>query len=193
MLVSIHRFTDTPILSLQTGAEIAKLGTPIIDPRQLKITAFRVTGNRLDHSESVLHPEDIREISNVGIIVDSSDKLMSIDGLVRLQEIIDFKFVLEGIRVEDDAGHKLGTVKEYAIDPESFFVKQLYVQPSIIRSLRVTALTINRSQIISINNRAIVVKSPTIKEEEPLAQKVTESLRNPFRSPNPQQPESKEL
>lgn len=193
MLVPIRRFSDTPILSLQTGAQIAVLGDPIIDPRQLKITAFRVTGNKLDHAESVLHPEDIREISNVGIIVDSSDKLMSLEGLVRLQEIIDFGFILHGIRVVDDAGHKLGTVKDYAIDPESYFVQQIYVQPSLIRSLRVTTLTINRKQIISIDNRRIVVKSPSVKADEPLAQKVTESFRNPFRAPSPQQPESREF
>lgn len=193
MLIPINRFINTPILSLQTGSEIARLGNPIIDPRQLKITAFRVSGNKLDHNESVLHPEDIREIGDVGIIVDSSDELMSLDGLVRLQEIIDFGFALNGIRVEDDTGHKLGTVKDYAIDPDSYFVQQLYIQPSLMRSLHVTALTINRSQVVSIDNRRIVVKSPSEKVDEPLAQKVTESLRNPFRSPNPQQPESKEL
>lgn len=192
MLIPINRFADTPVLSLQTGSEVARLSTPIIDPRQLKITAFRLTDNLLDHNESVLHPEDIREIGDVGVIVDSSDKLMSIEGLVRLQEIIDFGFELHGIRVEDDTGRKLGTVKDYAIDPESFFVKQLYVQPSLIRSLHITALTINRSQVLSIDNRKIVVKSPTVKEE-PLTQVVSATLKNPFRAPSPTQPESKDL
>lgn len=192
MLVPIKRFINVPILSLQTGSELAKTSGVIIDPRKLKIVALRVSGNRLDHSESVLHPEDIREISDIGIIIDSSDQLMSTDGLVRLQEIIDFGFVLEGVHVEDDQRHKLGTVKDYAIDPDSFMVQQLYVQPSLVRSLSVTILTIHRSQVISIDNRKIIVKSPTVKEE-PLTETVKATFTNPFRAPTPTQPETKDL
>lgn len=193
MLLPITRFTSTPILSLQTGAEIAKIGEPIIDPRQLKLVAFRVTGAHLNQPESVLHPEDIREISAVGIIVDSSDDLMGTEGLVRLQEVMDFGFVLPGIRVEDDSGHKLGTVKDYALDPDSFFIQQLYVKPSLVRSLGTTTLTIRRSQVTSVTNQKIVVKSPTVKAEEPLTQAVKATFANPFRAPTPTQPESKEL
>lgn len=192
MLMPIKRLIDMPVLSLQTGSELAKTSGTIIDPRKLHIVALRVTGRQLDHVQSVLYPEDVREISNTGIIVDSSDKLMSTEGLVRLQEVIDFKFVLDGIRVEDDRHYKLGTVKDYAIDPDSFFVQQLYVQPSFMRSLSVTTLTIHRSQIISINNKRIVVKSPTVKEA-PLTKTVASTFANPFRTSSPTQSGSKEF
>jgi uncharacterized protein YrrD len=193
MLTPIKRFIDTPILSLQTGAEIARTSDVIIDPRQLKIIAFRVAGNNLDYAESVLYPEDIREISNIGIIVDSSDKLMSTEGLVRLQEVIDFGFVLDGIRVEDDRHKKIGSVHDYALDPDSFIIQQLYVKPPLVRSLTLTTHIIHRSQIASINNKRIVVKSPTIPEKEPLKSTVQATFTNPFRAPAPTQPESKEL
>jgi uncharacterized protein YrrD len=192
MLVPVKRLIDVHILSLQTGTELAKTSSPIIDPRNLKIVALRVTGNRLDNPDSVLHPEDIREISTAGIIIDSSDRLMSTEGLVRLQEIIDFGFVLPGIRVEDDQHKKLGSVKDYAVDPDSFFVQQLYVQPPLMRSLSVSLLTIHRSQITSINNQRIVVKSPTVKEE-PLSEAVQARFTNPFRVQAPTQPESRTL
>ena len=193
MLTPIKRFIGVPVLSLQTGSEIARTSDVIIDPRQLKIVAFRVSGSNLDYANSVLYPEDIREISTIGIIVDSSDKLMSTEGLVRLQEIIDFGFVLDGIRVEDDRHHKLGSVKDFALDPDSFIVQQLYVKPSLVRSLSVTTLVVHRSQIASINNRRIVVKSPTVPDKEPLVSTVQSTFANPFRSPTPTQPESKEL
>lgn len=193
MLIPIKKFIDIPIFSLQTGAELAKTSDVIIDPRKLNVVALRVTGRHLDHTESVLHPEDIREISDVGIIVDNSDRLMSTEGLVRLQEIIDFGFVLQGVRVEDEGKRKLGVVKDYAIDPDSFFVQQLYVQPPLVRSLSISVLTIHRSQIISINNQRIVVKSPTVKADEPLAEAVKATFTNPFRTTAPSQPESKEL
>lgn len=192
MLVPIKRFIDTPILSLQTGSELAKTSKPIIDPRKLKIVALRVSGKNLDTVNSVLHPEDIREISDVGLIVDNSDRLMSTEGLVRLQEVIDFKFELNGIRVEDEKGHKLGTVKDYVVDPDSFIIQQLYVQPPLMRSLSISVLTIRRTQITSINNQRIIVKSTAIKEE-PVAETVKVPFVNPFRSPAPTQPESKQF
>lgn len=193
MLTPIKRFLGAPILSLQTGSEVAQTSDCIIDPRQLKIVAFRVSGNNLDYADSVLHPEDIREISNIGIIIDSSDKLMSTEGLVRLQEIIDFGFVLDGIRVEDDRHRKIGTVGDYAVDPDSFIVQQLYVKPPLVRSLSVTTHIIHRSQIASINNKRIVVKSPSIPAKEQLASAVQATFNNPFRAPAPQQPESSDL
>lgn len=194
MLVPVERLLDVPILSLQTGVELARTSDVIIDPRKLKIVAFVVTGNKLDHTKSVLHPEDIREISDIGMIVDSSDRLMSTEGLVRLQEVIDFSFTLPNIKVEDDQSHKLGSVKGYSVDPDSFFIQQLYIKPPIIRSLRVTTFTVHRSQIISVNNAKIIVKAPTVKEQKTTLQETVQTaFVNPFRSSPPAQPEGKDL
>lgn len=193
MLLPIKRLIGTPILSLQTGSELAKISGVIIDPRKLTIVALRVSGSRLNTAECVLHPEDIREISDIGVIIDSNDQLMETDGLVRLEEVINFAFTLEGCHVEDEQHNKLGSVKDYALDPESFIVQQLYVQPPLFRSLSVSILTIHRSQIVSITNQKIVVKDAAIKDEKPLEEVVKTTLTNPFRTPAPTQPESKEL
>lgn len=191
MLVPIERLIGTPILSLQTGLELARTDEPIIDPRQLKLVAFRVTDRHRTQADTVLHPDDIREISTIGIIIDSSDKLMTTEGLVRLQTVIDFGFTLPGVRVEDDLGTKLGTVKGYAVDPDSFYVQQLYLKPPLLRAFATTHLTIRRSQIASITNQLIVVKSPTVKNDESLTTAVKSTFANPFRAPTPTQPESK--
>ena len=172
---------------------MARTAEPVVDPRRLVIVAFRVTGNKLDTANSVLHPGDIREVSDIGIIIDSSDQLMSTDGLVRLQEILDFHFALNGVKVEDEKGRKLGAVKSYAIDPDSFFVQQIYVKPTLMRSLSTTALTVHRSQIISVTNEKIVVKAPTVKSAVPLEKVMRSSFSNPFRSPAPSQPETTDI
>lgn len=189
MLVPINQLIDNPILSLQTGAELARTQDVIVDPRRLVIPAIRVHGSRLDNKDSVLHPEDIREISDIGMIIDDSDKLMSTEGLVRLQEVIDFGFVLPGISVIDDQGKKIGTVKDYSVDPENFSIQQLYIKPPFIKSIGVSTLTVHRSQVISVDNRKIVVKSPTIKEDakQTLRQPAQHqaSFVNPFRNPTP--------
>lgn len=189
MLLPIKRLLDTPIMSLQTGMPLAKTLSVIIDPRKLQIVALRVQGNRLSHTESVLHTEDVREISDIGLIVDGDDSLMPLDDLVRLKEIIGFNFELLGIRVEDEKGRMLGKVGDFAIDPESFFVQQLYTKPSILKSIVSTGLTINRTQIASINNQRIVVKDPTVPAKEERIE-LAQSFINPFRNPMPSPPEN---
>jgi hypothetical protein len=169
---------------------LASTGEPIIDPRKLKIVAFRVRGNRLSHQESVLHPQDIREISEIGIIVDSDRSLMQLEDLVRLKEVIGFNFKLDNIRVENEKGRLLGRVSSYAVDQESFFVQQLYTKPSLLRSIVTTGLTIHRTQISSINNHRIVVKDPTVPAKLESSKAPSPSFVNPFRAPMPTPPES---
>ena len=64
MLVPIEQLANQVVFSLQTGAELAKISLPIIDPRKLTIAAFYVNGSNLTHQMSVLHPSDIREINS---------------------------------------------------------------------------------------------------------------------------------
>lgn len=169
-------------MSLQTGAELARVTDPIIDPRKMTIIAFYVEGKLLESNPSVLHVDDIRELSDIGIIIDDSDKLMGTDGLVRLQEIIDFHFALPGVQVVDERGRKLGKVSDYAIDPDTYIVQQIYTEQSLLKSLSSVSSIIHRSQIVSVTNEKIIVKSPTVPTHEIEEDVVSKSFVNPFRS-----------
>lgn len=187
MLLPIKNLIDTPIMSLQTGAELARTTDPIIDPRKMTIVAFYVEGSLLESNPSVLHVSDIRELSDIGLIIDDSDKLMGTDGLVRLQEIIDFEFELDGVPVVDEQDHKLGKVADYAIDPDTYMVQQIYTEQSLIRSLSHVSNIIHRSQIVSVTNDKIIVKSPTVPTTEASESMLAaKNFVNPFRA-KPQQ------
>lgn len=186
MLLPIKNLLGTPVMSLQTGSELAHTTEPIIDPRQMTIVAFYVEGKLLESNPSVLHVSDIRELSDIGLIIDDSDKLMGIDGLVRLQEIIDFEFELDGVQVVDERGHKLGKVADYAIEPETYTIQQIYTEQSIIKSLSHVSNIIHRSQIVSVTNEKIIVKSPTVPAHEVEERIMSQTFINPFRA-KPQQ------
>ncbi len=182
MLLPIKRLLDAPIMSLQTGAELARTTDPIVDPRKMTIVAFYVDGRLLEANPSILHVIDIRELSDIGMIIDDSDKLMSTDGLVRLQEIIDYDFELLGIQVVDEQNHKYGKVSDYAIDPDSYTVQQIYTEQSLIKSLSNVSNVIHRSQIVSVTNEKIVVKSPTVPADEVEEGALAHAFTNPFRA-----------
>lgn len=189
MLITINNMLNIPVMSLQTGTELARIDRPIIDPHNLKIMAFYVHGARLDFEPAILFANDIRELGSMGAIIDSTDNIMPPDGLVRLQQIINYGFRLDGIRVIDDHKHKLGRVENYALDPETFEIQQIYLKPTFAKQFSVASLTINRSQIISIDNQKIVVRAPSVREKT--AQKSaglnsqTVQFDNPFRKPKP--------
>lgn len=180
MLISIDNLIGVPVMSLQTGAQLAETTAAIVDPRQLSIAAFYVDGPGLEQTPSILHPVDIRELSDIGIIVDDTDKLMSLDGLVRLQEIIDFEFDLIGLKVIDEHRRKLGKVASYSIETTNYSVMQIYTSQSLIRSLSTMGNTIHREQIISVTNDVMVVQSPTVREE--VTKVARDTFVNPFRS-----------
>ena len=185
MLILRDRLQDLPILSLQTGSEIARVGEPIIEPQHLAIIAFYCSGDRLDVSPAILHTIDIREFSNLGFIVDSADDLMSPDDLVRLQQILNLKFALIGKHVVDDTGKKVGKVTNYIVDPKSFFIKKICVKPGLLQAWDTTEIIIDRTQIIKITETEVVVKAPTVLKEEH-AKAPSQVVHNPFRKVHPQ-------
>ena len=125
----------------------------IIDPRTLTIVALVVHGPQVEASPAVLHTEDIREFGELGFIVDDSSKLMELEGLVRLQQIIDFHFDIMRCTVYDKSGKKLGRVNDFSFDPGSYTVQQIYIKESLLKSLTSTSHIIHRSQIVSIDNQ----------------------------------------
>lgn len=182
MVIAIENLIDIPVMSLQTGTELAHTTRVVIDPRQLAIAAFYVEGTGLEVNPSILHPSDIREISDIGFIVDDATKLMSLEGLVRLEEIIGFEFELLGLKVVDEHGRKLGKVSGYGIDTDDFQVMQIYTEQSLLRSLSNMGNIIHRTQIVSVNNKVMVVQSPTMRDEVTQAAKdASQAFVNPFR------------
>lgn len=179
MLLTNNRLTSIPVLSLQTGTQLGQTTQPIIDPRQLQVVALYCAGPHVDN-KAVLHTSDIREVSTMGFIVDGADSLMAIDGLVRLQEVINYRFELLGKKVYDTHKRKLGRVEGYSIDSESFFIMKIHVQQPLFKNfLTGGMLIIDRTQIIEVNDKRIVVKAADVKAG---ATERTQILQNPFRA-----------
>lgn len=182
MLISIENLLDVPVMSLQTGSQLAETTAAVVDPRQLTIAAFYVEGPGLEESPSILHPIDIRELSDIGMIVDDADKLMSLDGLIRLKEVIDFEFELIGLKVVDEHKRKLGKVSGYSIDTTDYTIVQIYTEQSLLRSISTMSNTIHRSQVISVSNKQMVVQAPTVRDEvKQVAKDARQAFVNPFR------------
>lgn len=175
---------NTPVMGLQTGAELARTKQAIIDPANLFIVAYELEGPLLSEHPSLLRLADVRELSDVGMIVDSADEFVLPDDIIKLNDIYKLNFHLVGMNVADEKKQKLGKVIDYTIDTGGFVVQQLTVKRPLFKSLNDTELLIHRSQIIEINDTAIVVHSQA-ETPEPELHEVVGSYVNPFRKSEP--------
>ena len=187
MLISGDRLLNTPVLGLQTGSELARTKHVVIDPANLKVHAYELHGPLLTIHPTLLRIVDVREISDIGLIVDSSDEFIGLSDVIKITEIYNLHFGLVGMSVIDTKKHKLGKVNGYTINTVDFLVHQISIKRPLLKSLGDTELLIHRSQITEINDDAIIVRSETA-VPEPLLDSVRRSYVNPFRTkPSPEQ------
>lgn len=189
MILLGSNLIDTPVMGIQTGGELAHLTHPIIDPTKLVVVAYELKGPLLERSPLLLSVLDIREISDLGVIVDSSEEFVAPDDVIKIHEVYEQKFSLLGMSVTNEKREKLGKVIDFTVDTGGFVIQQLTVKRPLFRSLNDTELLIHRSQIIEINNDAIVVHSEA-KAPEPELHEVVGSYVNPFRKSKTPAPES---
>ena len=185
MLLLGSKLINTPIMGLQTGSRLAVTKSPIIDPSNLKIVAYEVEGPLLAERPSFIRMADVRELSGVGMIIDSNDEFIGIDDVISIHKIYELNFNPIGMTVIDEAGRKLGKINDYSLDATSFIIQQLNVGRGILKSITETSLLIHRSQIVEINDHNIIVKAAA-KKLEPISERADLSYVNPFRSSSPQ-------
>lgn len=177
-------------MGLQTGKELASIQAAIINPHNLSVIAYLIEGPHLDHTPSYLRVADIRELGNLGMIVDSSDEFVEPDDIITDKPIYDLDFTLEGKHVVDDRGTKIGKVADYVVDIESFVIQQLNVKRPLLKSFNDDELLVHRGQIVEVNDSTIIIKSGKVKET-PIAIGSRHYV-NPFRQTSPQ-PESTKI
>lgn len=187
MLISGLDLIGTPILSLQTGTELATAQDAVINPHDLSVVAYEVDGPNLDQKPSLLRTQDIRELSTIGMIVDSSDEFVIPEDVIKLNDIYQLHFQLIGKPVLDEKRNKLGKVQEYNIESGGFVIQQLTIKRPLIHSFNDPELLVHRSQVIEITDSAIVIKSKA-PIKQPVS-KTSQTYANPFRQNTPQ-PES---
>ncbi|HRN96862.1 MAG TPA: PRC-barrel domain-containing protein [Candidatus Saccharibacteria bacterium] len=186
MLVLGSRLLSMPVMSLQTGTKLAEANLPLIDPSNLKILAYNVSGPLLGNKKTLLLVSDIRELGKLGMIIDSSDEFVELDDVVAIKKVSDLNFKLIGMAVIDETKRKLGKLEDYSVDTDSFVIQQLHVKRGLLKSLSETELLIHRSQIVEINDTQIIVRTTAKKLAATPAKPNQLSYINPFRSPAPQ-------
>lgn len=157
MLQLSATLVNQPILSLRTGTEIATALRPIINPTNLKIEGFYCQDAQDRKRQLILLPQDIRDALPQGFVVNDHDALVEAADIVRLKEVIGLHFELIGKPVVTASKTRIGRIDDYATEIESMYIQKLYVGQSILKSLSGGNLGVDRSQIVEITDKKIII------------------------------------
>ena len=132
MLLLSAALMNKPVLSLRTNGQVAETYGFLINPNNLKIEGF-YCHDRLSRQNLILLNQDIRNIIMQGIVVNDHDVLCTPEDLIRLKEVIDINYIVISKPVITVNKERLGKVKDFAVNSESFFIQKLYVGQPIVR------------------------------------------------------------
>lgn len=160
-MLKLHEsIAGTPVLSLRTGGPVAQIIAPIINPNNLYIEGWLVADSR-SNEQLILVSNDIREVIPQGFAVNDYEVLTPAHELIRLKEVIDLNFQLLGLRVVSEGGAKYGKISDYAFETTNMYIQKLYAMQSLVKNFSGGSLSIDRSQILEVSNRHIVIDDPT--------------------------------
>ena len=145
MMLLGSTLTKAPVMGLQTGSEIAQTKTAIIDPATLAVVAYVVEGPLLEDGVWLLRIADVRELSDLGFIVDSTDEFIHPEDVLKINEVYNLNFPLLEMPVIDERRSKLGKVIDFTLETGTFMVQQLTVRRPLLKSFNDTELLIHRS------------------------------------------------
>lgn len=147
-------------MSLRTGQPVATTTSVIMNPNNLKIEGFYCQDSVDRRQQLILIYQDVRDIIPQGIVIDDHDVLSQPDELVRLKNILDIGFDLIGKPVYTTTKKRLGKVNDYAVETATLYVQKIYVGQSFFKSLAGGSLGVDRSQIVEITDKRIVIQDP---------------------------------
>jgi sporulation protein YlmC with PRC-barrel domain len=166
MLLLSAKLTNVPVMSLRTGGRIAIATEPIINPNNLKIEGW-FCDDFFTKETLILLAKDVRDFVAHGIAVNDYENLSHPDDLIRLKDILALEFTLLNKPVITNHRRRLGKITDYAVDSDAMMVQKLYVARPILKSLSTGQLSIDRTQIIEITDRRVIVRDVDVKVSSP--------------------------
>lgn len=164
MLKLYESFLGTPVLSIRVGKPVAHVESAIINPNNLHIEGWHVQDNQSGQS-LILLAKDVRDLLAKGLVIDDHEVLCEEKDLVRLKSTLKMNFHLPNLKVTSESGKNYGRINDFAFEVPSFYVQKLYVNQPIIRNFSGGTLSVDRSQIVEITDKRIIIEDPTIKSK----------------------------
>ncbi len=160
MYILASQFKGLAVISLQHGP-LGHVTRPLIDLGRLSLMAFLCEVP--EEGERVLLVRDVRQVKAKEIVIESADDLSPPADIVRLQGLLSRRTDLVKLPVVNESGLKLGRVEDFTVSPPDFIVQKLHIRQTPLKNLLMNRLVVDRSQIIEVTPKKIVIQDATVK------------------------------
>lgn len=133
--------------------------SPVVNPNNLKIEGW-YCHDGFSKKQLILLGQDIRDIVPQGLVVNDHDVLAEPNDLIRLKDVLSLHFELVGKPVYTNNKSRLGKVDDFAVEVETLYIQKFYISQSLIKSFSGGGLSVDRSQIIEITDKKVVIQEP---------------------------------
>jgi uncharacterized protein YrrD len=155
MLRRIDTLWGTPVASLQTGASVAYLDLPVINPKNLKVVAFYLSGG-LYHG-MLLDAKDIREVGNNVVVINHEDLIGDESEFIKIAPLLEKPYEMFNKLVYNQDDKKIGKIKSYTVSDDDFRIMRLDVAPRLTGAFLDIAKVVSRESIIEVAKNYIKV------------------------------------
>lgn len=153
MLIELTKLNLLPVASFEEGVAIGKVIKIIIDQEEGKIFGFLIKLPKWFAPAKVASLEDVVSIDQAAVVVRSSESLVEVEEIIRINEMLKRKFNLIGLRAVDKKGKLLGRVQDALIESDSGLIMRLYVKQYLSSKIY------ERSQIDKMTDRQVVLNT----------------------------------
>lgn len=158
-MVDANSLKGMTIVSVAEGARLGTITDVLFQPAPLGVAALQVRGNGTDF---VIPFEHVRSLGADAVTVDSSQVTQmssaggTFDGLPRMTQLLKLKVV-------DDAGTLIGTLRSLEVDPATGRVTRLTAQRGGVLGVGGASTTIAAEAVRSVGGDLLTVEanSPT--------------------------------
>lgn len=161
MHVLASHIQGLPVISLQNGETIALIRRPIIEIAKFEVVALECNAARQYQRLAIL-PQDIRQLSDSHVLVESEEELVEPQEVIRLRQSIEKPFEPIGKLVVSELERRLGRITNYEINLENNRIQRLWVRPAKIKFWFGPEIAIDRTQIVDVTPKRVIVRDTVI-------------------------------
>lgn len=162
MYALASKLIGLPILSLQNAETITVVTGLVLKRDNLEVVALSCAPQPRLGVHPIVLMRDIRQVAIDCLLVNSEEDIAEAEDIVRLAPLIKSNFNPRGLPVITDMKRRIGKVEDFTVNLESFNLQKLYVRQPLLRSWTGASLIIDRSQIVKVTSREIVVRESTL-------------------------------
>ena len=167
-----RKIISMPVYSINEGHYLGHVKSLVIDAEEKKLIALLVEQRLWGKDEKIVPFTKVQGIGEDVITIDKTLSLERSTNIPRILENLRRQIPVIGIKVMTDKGKTLGKIEEYYINTDNGEIVTLEISGSFFRN----RLTLNRKNIITIAEAAIIVATQALSEMDEVETPVTETL-----------------